>query len=117
MGGEAPDMNDICDTCGLRRWWHEENNPSHAFVGEEGGPMRVSEVPTRVSPPSSVTPGDLILRLALVKAGIVTEMQLTESEAWVREAARTGKALVVDQGEFLLDSVEGVAEKVATSGD
>ena len=50
-------------------------------------------------PPESVAPnlprGDLIVRLALMKKGILTDVDLAEAEFWVRESVLRAQALEV----------------------
>jgi hypothetical protein len=119
MGGEAfdgtGDQNDICNTCGMRRWWHEENQPRHEFTLDEAA-IRLPQVPASTPGPPQMQSGDLVLRLALLKAGVITETNLTEAEVWVREAQRTGKALIVGDDGFVLESAEGLAREVGTHG-
>jgi hypothetical protein len=49
--------------------------------------------------------GDPVLRLALMKLGIITPMSLDEAEMWMREASRQGKALTVTDGQFTLEDL------------
>lgn len=109
----SPDdpKNDICDDCGLRRWWHEQNETRHTFkLKDDKGPKKLEPAPP---PPKPMMLGDPVIRAALVKCGVLTEIQITEAEAWVREAARQGKALVIQEGSYTLKDAEAVAREVA----
>lgn len=112
LGPENP-ANELCDSCGLRKWWHDQNSPEHPFrsVGDKGERFKQDQPP----PPTPIQLGDPIARVALIRAGVLTEMQLTEAEAWVREASRQGKALVVTHEGFELVEVEVVAKEVGES--
>ena len=60
--------------------------------------------------------GDPVLRLALIKAGVITELNLAESETWLRTAAEQGMAVVLEEGEFHLVSIEDWIKHMAGVG-
>jgi hypothetical protein len=93
----------LCQICQQPWEWHEQHHPRHQFIGSEDDPrLGLAQVPT----PSNSMRGDPVLRLALIKAGVISEVNISEAEVWVREAAATGQAVVVDSGEFKLVSIE-----------
>jgi hypothetical protein len=104
------DDDEECAVC-LQTWaWHKAAQPAHKFArAGEGLETRSSDLPTEAearpqAPPAEIhIAGDPVLRLALVKKGLLTEMQLDEAEMWLREATRRGKALVVHDGEYRLE--------------
>jgi hypothetical protein len=49
---------------------------------------------------------DPVLRLTLIKLGVLTEADLSEAEVWIRQAADQGLAVSVADGEFVLLSIE-----------
>lgn len=91
---------DVCRTCGQTYGWHEENKPIHpfndgqagaaAFLGArrdrdtkrgEKSPQRGAEPPPRV-----VWPTDPVLRVALIRAGVITPEDLRSAEEELRTA-------------------------------
>jgi len=84
-----------CLTCGQSLEWHQQNRPHHEFSSESGA-MKVPE-PTPEAPPTPIrNGGDAVLRMALLKAGVITEGQLKQAQLWVEKAAERGHALVVE---------------------
>jgi hypothetical protein len=99
------DPQALCSTCGQSWQWHVDHTPRHEFTnpGEES---RVKDPPPPVSAPRV---GDPVLRLALIKAGVITELNLEEAQMWMNEAVVQGKAVMVAQGEYkLVDFAEMV---------
>lgn len=94
----------ICQLCHQTEEWHREHHPKHAFVGPDDDP-RLHEDPGPEKPSVSMR-GDPVLRLALVKAGVIEEGQISEAEFWVREAAAAGSAVVIEDGGFKLLTLE-----------
>ena len=96
-------MLDKYQICQQTREWHDLHHPHHAFI-EDGDDVRLGRAETPSAIP--VNRGDPVLRLALIKAGVISEKDLTEAEVWLREASSSGKAVVVEEGEFKLISIE-----------
>lgn len=94
---------ELCQICHRDEEWHRIHRPRHAFVGPDDDPRLRLDTPT---PPDMSVRGDPVLRLAMVKAGVLTDMQIFEAEVWVRQAAERGMAVVVDNGEFKLLTIE-----------
>jgi hypothetical protein len=109
---EGDSQNDVCDTCGLRRWWHDQNGPQHEFRGAEDKVPQGNRMETPPEPPTPMRLGDPVLRAALIRRGVLNESDFDEAEAWLREAARQGKALIVDSTGYSLQEVEVVAKAV-----
>lgn len=101
----------MCQLCHQDEQWHREHHPKHAFVGPEDDP--VLSVDPGPKMPSVSMRGDPVLRLALVKAGLIEEGQIQEAEFWVREAAEQGAGVVVEEGEFKLLSVNEWISRMA----
>lgn len=93
-----------CQVCHMTREWHEQHKPRHSYIADGDDP-RLGQPTPPVQLPSALR-GDPVLRLALVKSGVIPETAIQEAEVWVREAAASGQAVVVDGGEFKLISVE-----------
>ena len=94
---------DLCMVCRQTFQWHVENKPLHEFVREGEAPnIRERQTPT----PPVMKGGDPILRLALIKAGVITEANLAVTETWIRQAADQGMMVAVVDGEFKLFSIE-----------
>jgi len=81
-----------CAICENTWAWHQANKPQHAFMAEgEGGRLvPVSEIE------QPQAKGDLILRLALVKAGVITDADLNEAEQQVNKARELGRVLMLE---------------------
>jgi len=94
----------ICQICHQPWEWHQSHKPRHEFVGTGDDP-RLGQAQAPAAPSTSMR-GDPVLRLALVKAGVISEADIAEAEVWVREAASSGQAVVVDGGQYGLVSVE-----------
>lgn len=90
---------EICVVCSQTEAWHQEHKPKHAFTTEGGGPLSVALPTTQEAPVRGV--GDPILRLALLKAGVLTEPDLAVAEEWMKAAREHGKVLMVIPGEGL----------------
>lgn len=97
------DMLEICRICSQTKEWHKIHQPKHQFVGLNDSDS-LHEVPSPT--PAPIKMGDPVLRLTLIKAKVITEADITESEVWLREAANQGKAVVVVDGEFKLLTIE-----------
>jgi hypothetical protein len=102
----------MCQLCHQDGEWHRTHHPKHAFVGPDDDPVLI-EALVQSPPPSNSMRGDPVLRLALVKAGLLLDEQIFEAEVWVREAASAGGAVVVENGEFKLLSVDEWISRVA----
>lgn len=102
----------ICQLCHQDDQWHREHKPKHAFVGPDDDPILLAD-PGPVVPPTTQR-GDPVLRLALVKSGALTDHQIFEAEIWIREAAETGKAVVVEDGVFKLLDVDEWISRMAS---
>ena len=104
---------DICQVCRQTLRWHEENKPRHEFIRLGESPnIHEREVPA----PTPLKSGDPVLRMALMKLGVLTETDLTETETWIRHAAEQGMAVTVVEGEFKLLTIEewiGVKARVS----
>lgn len=73
--------DDCCSMCGNSRLWHNEHNPRHPFMTDEG-PLRPPESTSGVRPTSM--PMDPVLRMALIDAGVITTDQLDAAEKKIR---------------------------------
>ena len=103
---------DLCQICRQDEDWHREHKPKHKFIAE-GETPRLMEEPAEVTPTPGLR-GDPVLRLALLKAGVLTDMNLLEAEVWIREAANAGGAVVIEDGEFKVLSLEAWIAKMAS---
>lgn len=93
----------LCQLCHQDDQWHREHKPKHKFVGPDDDPRLVMDVPPQ---PDRSVRGDPVLRLALVKAGVVTDGDIMEAEILIRTAAEEGMAVVVEDGQYRLLSIE-----------
>jgi len=102
---------DVCQVCHQSKEWHDTHRPHHIFVkfGEE---PRLAEAQPPTPPPLRM--GDPVLRLALIKAGVLREQDITEAEVWLREAANEGMAVVVVEGGYKLLSIEEWIDREAS---
>lgn len=76
-------MKTECLICGKDEQWHRENNPAHAF-SLDGRLTRAQRQPD-AKPVSQERPriqggGDPVLRMALIRKGIITPEDLTQVE-------------------------------------
>ena len=94
----------ICQVCSQTEGWHRQHNPMHSFVAEGEAP-RLGVPPDPIPPPTTMR-GDPILRLALLKAGVITEPDLATAEKWMRTAAEQGMTVSVEDGEYKILSIE-----------
>lgn len=88
----AKASSDRCRTCGHPR---DDHPFRHAFVGVGDSPALI-EVPPKVPPPPDspnpeqrvrvMPPGDSVLRLALLRAGVITVEDLDKIEAELKGA-------------------------------
>jgi hypothetical protein len=100
----------LCTTCAQPWQWHLDHKPRHEFTNP-GEDSRVKEPPAPVTAPRL---GDPVLRLALIKAGVIKELNLDEAQIWLNEAVQQGKAVVVVDGEFkLMDFADMVSHTMA----
>lgn len=99
--------DDLCGVCGQSRFWHSTHHPRHKFVarGEEmvleevgadasgapsdAAPALGGEPPTRRMPPA-----DLVLRAALIRAGVISNDDLLQMEF----ALQVGGEVLIQQG-------------------
>lgn len=91
-------QDDRCRSCGQSKEWHEQNNPRHQFVPpDDSGPaVQLPDPPT--PPPATATPrisGDPILRMALLKKGLLSQADIAEARTWMDEGFQRGLAVVV----------------------
>lgn len=98
--------SEVCQVCRQSREWHNHHAPRHRFVGPNDSLENwgIEEPPT--PPIVAARGGDMILRLALVKAGVISELDLTAAQVWMQEAQNHGMAVVVEAGEYKLVPVE-----------
>lgn len=84
-----------CGRCGQTKAWHDANPTQHEFYpdGEAVGPI---QEPKEEPPPGR---GDLALRLALFKAGVITELQVDEAERWIAKGRELGRVLMLEPDE------------------
>lgn len=94
----------ICQVCSQTEGWHIQHRPMHSFVAEGEAP-RLAETPPPPQPVMNMR-GDPVLRLALLKAGVITEQNLGEAEVWLRQAAEQNLAVVYEGETFKLVSIE-----------
>jgi hypothetical protein len=111
------DMEDVCRVCGQTRRWHMEHKPHHEF-------SIVSAVPTL--PKAEAVPtlrGDIVLRLTLMRKGLVSEVELEETRRLVERAAEFGRAVVLEPDpegitgwKFNLVTQEELIQRVVSEG-
>lgn len=92
-------MDELCIVCQQSWEWHKAHKPKHKFQTEN----RVIELDEPPAPPQIARGGDPVLRLTLIKAGVITEEQLGETSRWVEAAREHGHAVVMlpdEQGEM-----------------
>ena len=107
MTSTSPTDDRICRTCGNTESWHRDNDPHHPFVDknsdqpdglgprkkkdkdQDGGKAR-SEAVVRQGFPS-----DPVLRVALVRKGILSMADIEAAELELREAAERGGGVVL----------------------
>jgi hypothetical protein len=94
----------VCIVCLQTKEWHRVHHPKHKFVSE-GEEPKLEEEQAPTSPSNSMR-GDPVLRLALIRAGVIDEAQVAEAEIWVREAAAQGGAVTIENGEYKLLTIE-----------
>jgi hypothetical protein len=113
-----------CEVCQQTEEWHREHHPMHQF-SPEGTEVRLTVPESPPEPPGQghVKPGgDLLLRLTLIKLGLITQQELDHTQRAMELAVQQGKALVVvpdpeDAGQlrFQLLGLNDLAQSVATS--
>lgn len=103
-----------CQVCSQTEGWHIQHNPMHRFVAEGEAP-RLEEAPSPVMP-SMTLRGDPVLRLALIKLGVISEADLNEAEVWLRQAGEQNMAVVVEGHAFKLVSIEDWIKHTAGVG-
>lgn len=72
-----------CDICGKDEKWHRENDSAHAFATDGRLIRRAqsqSNDPSSQNRPRINTGGDPVLRMALIRKGIITPEDLTQVE-------------------------------------
>lgn len=75
---------DDCLICGKSEQWHRDNNPSHSFSVDGRLVKRApsqANLPSSQNQPQIATGGDPVLRMALIRAGVITPEDLTQVEA------------------------------------
>jgi hypothetical protein len=108
-----------CKVCGQTEEWHQEHKPMHEYSGDVGQ-IVVPEPKQPGKPP--MQRGDLVLRMALLKKGLITEVELGEAELWVEQAQLRNQALTVEPDPAgggwrfrLVDFDAWIAEQLAAS--
>lgn len=113
------DLEAKCGVCRQTRKWHMEYNPHHMFV-EEGGklqPVPPPQVPQMQQPRML---GDMVLRLALLKAGVISDLDLAEAKLWIEKGAELGLAVMLElDGEtgtlrYRLMSIETIVQEASS---
>jgi hypothetical protein len=105
--------NDICAICGQTWGWHEDNKPRHTFMraGQDNATAQLGPsnrernmFPHRHATRQGVTqapkllPGlssDPVLRILLLRKGLITPDELNATEAEVRETKEQGGVVIV----------------------
>jgi hypothetical protein len=87
-------MEEKCFVCGQTRRWHMEHRPHHVFSTTSNTPQLPKE--EQAEPTRPRLQGDLVLRLTLLKKGLVSEAELEETRVWVEKAAEFGKAIILE---------------------
>jgi hypothetical protein len=106
-------MSDLCGACGRTRQWHRDNHPHHQFVGDDG-PLQAVEIKSETL--QRVTSGDAVLRLALVKAGVLTDEDLDQAEKMLRLAQQHQNVAVSvnpETRQYEMLSIDDLAKRVA----
>lgn len=111
----------VCSSCGQSLEWHQKNNPHHEYT-ENGGGIRVPP-PAKEIPHPTLGGGDVVLRMALLKAGVLTEGHIKQAQLWVEKGAERGHALLVEadpdhpgENRFRLLSFEELASELVRPG-
>jgi len=86
----------------------------HGFAAE--GADAVLAKPPEPPQPSVSMRGDPVLRLAMLKMGVIKEGDLAEAETWIRAAAEQGMAVVVEHHQYHLVSIEEWIKSLAGVG-
>jgi hypothetical protein len=99
------DENSVCRICGQTFSWHQDNRPRHPFIekhsdrvmplGKNKEEKKQQDKPKKVVLETREWPSDPILRIALVKKGILTQADILAAEAELREAAESGGVIQV----------------------
>jgi hypothetical protein len=87
------DRDQRCTVCGQTLGWHQDHSPQHMFQAE-GGPLEVPKPKESAPPP--IMRGDLALRLALLKKGLLSEFELAQAEEWMHQASLRGQAVTIE---------------------
>jgi hypothetical protein len=95
---------DVCQVCHQDEQWHMDHKPRHFFVREGEAPRLGEVIPPTAHPSTRI--GDPVLRLALIKAGVLAEGDLSEADVWLRESANQGMAVIVEDGTYKLVAIE-----------
>ncbi len=84
--------NEVCKYCHKDRQWHRDHpEVKHEFT--TNGPLQAKsspvapppgDVPSSVPAPRPLPPGDPVLRMALIRAGVLSPQQLTDVEDELR---------------------------------
>lgn len=82
-----------CRRCGQTEEWHRDNRPQHRF-DTEAGPLTMDSQPGEK--PRLNTSGDPILRIALIRAGILTPQEIDQAAKDFENAQSTGQPIVIE---------------------
>jgi hypothetical protein len=88
------DLDQVCAVCGQTRRWHMEHKPHHEFSVDSTVPTVPQPKPQELQSPQ--LRGDIVLRLTLLRKGLVSEAELEETRSLVERAAEMGRALVLE---------------------
>jgi hypothetical protein len=83
-----------CEACGNTADWHTINQPHHPFSAK-GSPVQLLEQPDDVQRAPISFSGDLVLRLTLMKLGLVSDRDLSHTRHMVEMASQQKKSIVV----------------------
>lgn len=120
----------VCKMCGRDEDWHNVHRARHPFIPKDSDAVMPLK-PKKNQPDKADTkkkkvvletrewPSDPILRIALVKKGILTQADIIAAEAELREAAASGSVIQV-KGRYTGEGSESdlrVGDDGSPSGD
>lgn len=93
----------LCTTCGQNEQWHHDHKPRHAFTNPGEETRRVDQPAPTPTPRS----GDPLLRLVLMKKGLICQDDFDVAERFLSVAQQLNRAVLVEDGEYkLVDMAE-----------
>ena len=88
MGTAEP----LCKLCGNTQQWHRETPTQHQFIPMDGDLSGINARKEKPKQPTQVQPqGDPVLRIALLRAGVLTPDDLKKAE----DDLKSGQPIIV----------------------